>query len=154
MTKEEARLTLQENFGYLSEEHPRIVEALKVALEALSQPSLPSDVDEAVEKYANKEFPDEPSCGQWGTGDYEPPVDMEYPREIAKDSFQARVEWLAGQYKFIKAHCVESSNPVSESSDQRLHLITLLYEEDKDTPYVIGGDDIEICICKNNPVKA
>ena len=36
MTKEEARLTLQENFGYLTNEHPRIVEALRVALEVLN----------------------------------------------------------------------------------------------------------------------
>ena len=61
------------------------------------QPSLPSNIDEAAGKYANKEFPDEPSCGQWGTGDYEPPVDMEYPREIAKDAFKAGAEWMAGQ---------------------------------------------------------
>lgn len=61
------------------------------------QPCLPSNLDEAAEKYANKEFPDEPSCGQWGTGDYEPPVDMEYPREIAKDSFKAGAEWMARQ---------------------------------------------------------
>ena len=55
------------------------------------QPS--SDLDEAAEKYADKEYPDEASCGQWGTGDYEPPVDMEYPREVAKDSFKAGAEW-------------------------------------------------------------
>lgn len=36
MTKEEARLTLQDNFGYLAQEHPRILEALRVALDALS----------------------------------------------------------------------------------------------------------------------
>lgn len=36
MTREEAKLTLQENLGYLSFEHPgRITEAIKVALEAL-----------------------------------------------------------------------------------------------------------------------
>ena len=70
------------------------------------RPSLPSNLDEAAGKYANKEFPDEPSCGQWGTGDYEPPVDMEYPREIAKDSFQAGVEWLAGQGVSVDASVV------------------------------------------------
>ena len=61
------------------------------------QPLLPSNLDEAAGKYANKEFPDEPSCGQWVTGDYDPPVDMEYPREIAKDSVKAWAEWFAGQ---------------------------------------------------------
>ena len=50
MTKEEARLTLQENFGYLSEEHPRIIEAMKVAMNILSQPSLPSNLDEVALK--------------------------------------------------------------------------------------------------------
>ena len=63
------------------------------------QPSLPSNLDEVAEKYANKEFPDEPSCGQWGTGDYEPPVDMEYPREIAKDSFKVGAQWIVDQLK-------------------------------------------------------
>ena len=62
-----------------------------------TQPSLPPDLDEAAGKYANREYPNEPSCGQWGTGDYEPPVDMEYPREIAKDAFKAGAEWMAGQ---------------------------------------------------------
>ena len=62
-----------------------------------SKVELSSDVDEAAEEYANKEYPDEASCGQWGTGDYEPPVDMEYPREVAKDSFKAGAEWMAGQ---------------------------------------------------------
>ncbi len=71
------------------------------------QPSLPSNLDEAAGKYANKEFPDEPSCGQWGTGDYEPPVDMEYPREIAKDAFKAGVEWMAGQYEKIEGELVD-----------------------------------------------
>ena len=60
---------------------------------------VPSDLDEAAGKYANREYPNEPSCGQWGTGDYEPPVDMEYPREIAKDSFKAGAEWMAERLK-------------------------------------------------------
>lgn len=95
MTKEKAIKTLQEivdgNWDGQS------VEAIQYAINALSQPSLPSNLDEAAEKYANKEYPDEASCGQWGTGDYEPPVDMEYPREVAKDSFKAGAEWMAGQ---------------------------------------------------------
>lgn len=51
MTREEARLTLQENFGYLSEEHPRIIEAMKVAMNILSQPSLLPNMDEAAKEY-------------------------------------------------------------------------------------------------------
>ena len=65
--------------------------------EAKVEPSgsseIPKDLEEAAEKYANKEYPDETSCGQWGTGDYEPPVNMEYPREVAKDSFKAGAKW-------------------------------------------------------------
>ena len=52
MTREEARLTLQENFGYLSEEHPRIIEAMKVAMNILSQSSLPSNLYDAAFNYA------------------------------------------------------------------------------------------------------
>lgn len=109
MTIEEARLTLQENFGYLSEEHPRIIKAMRVAMNILSQFSFPCSVDEAAEKYAQKEYPDEPSCGQWGTGDYEPTVDMEYPREIAKEAFKARAEWMAGK-DTVKKNTVEDKS--------------------------------------------
>lgn len=59
--------------------------------------NLPSGLDEAAIEYANKEYPDEAAVGQWGTGDYEPPIDMEYPREIAKDAFIAGAEWMAGK---------------------------------------------------------
>ena len=103
MTKEEARLTLQDNFGYLTNEHPRIVEALKVALDKLSEDVLPSNLDEAVEEYANKEYPDEPCIGKWGTGDYEHPIDNEYPREIAKDAFKAGAKWMTEQGQTIKS---------------------------------------------------
>ena len=55
MTKEEARLTLQENYQFLEFEHPgRIADAIKVALEALLQPSLPSNLDEAAEEYTEQ----------------------------------------------------------------------------------------------------
>lgn len=97
MTKEEARLTLQDNFGYLINEHPRIVEALRVALEVLNEDDFPSNLDEAAEEYANKEHPDEPCVGKWGTGDYEPPVDREYLREITKDAFKVGAEVIINQ---------------------------------------------------------
>lgn len=61
--------------------------------------SLSSNLEEAAKKYANKEHPDEPSVGQWGTGDYEPPIDREYPREIAKDAFKEGAKWMAEQSK-------------------------------------------------------
>ena len=53
MTREEAKLILQENFGLLSFEYPgRISEAIKIAIEVLSQPSLPSNIDEAADNFA------------------------------------------------------------------------------------------------------
>jgi hypothetical protein len=61
--------------------------------------SLLSNLDEVAEEYANKEYSDEPCVGRWGTGDYEPPVDNEYPREIAKDAFKAGAEWVIKQLK-------------------------------------------------------
>ena len=46
----------------------------------IQQPSISNSLEEVAKEFANKEFPNEPAVGQWGTGDYEPPVDMEYPR--------------------------------------------------------------------------
>jgi len=87
MTIEEARLTLQENLGYLSFEHPgRITEAIKVAIEALSKPSLPSTLDDAAENYA------------WGKE--EPLAEGERLSVFFKpraDAFKAGAEWMAGQ---------------------------------------------------------
>lgn len=59
---------------------------------------------------------------------------------------QKLAEWMAKQV--VKAHCVESANPASENPETRLHLITLLYKENEDIPYVQGGDDIDIIIRK------
>lgn len=86
MTREEARLTLQENFGYLTNEHPRIVEALKVALDVLFQPSLPSDLDEAEFEYAQSLD--------------EIPANQEEEKMIY-DAFKAGAEWRAGKYKTL-----------------------------------------------------
>lgn len=63
----------------------------------LSEPQLPYNIDDAAKEYAEKEYPDEPSCGQYGTGDYQPPVNMEYPREIVMDAFKAGAEWMHKQ---------------------------------------------------------
>jgi len=62
----------------------------------------PANLEEAAEKYANKEHPDESSVGQFGTGDYEPPIDREYPREIAKDAFKAGAEWQQKKQKPVE----------------------------------------------------
>lgn len=93
MTREEARLTLQENLGYLtSVHHQRILDAIKVAIEVLSEPSLPSNIDEAAEVgwdayYNSDKFPSNP-CAQSGY----------------KVGFKAGAEWMAGQGVCIPAH--------------------------------------------------
>lgn len=94
---------------------------------------LPSNLDEAAEEYGNEEFPDGP-------------FDNEYPREIAKDAFKAGAEWVARQR--IKAHCIESYNPISEGPDDWPHVVTLLYNENENTPHVVAGDEVEIIIRK------
>ena len=73
----------------------KFIEALDVIL---ADPLL-SNLDEAAEEYANNEHPDEPCVGRWGTVDYEPPIDREYDREIAKDAFKAGAEWVIKQLK-------------------------------------------------------
>lgn len=97
------------------------------------QPSLPSVLDEAAEKYANREYPNEPSCGQWGTGDYEPPVDMEYPREIAKDSFKAGAEWHADH---AKIDVTDFCKPIDPGIAQCIadHSWEMLGEDEKHVP--------------------
>lgn len=83
MTREEAKLTLQENLGYLSFEHPgRITEAIKVALEALSEPNPPSNIDGAEFEYAQSLD--------------EIPANQEEEKMIY-DAFKAGAEWMAGQ---------------------------------------------------------
>lgn len=79
MTREEAKLILQENFGLLSFEYPgRISEAIKIAIEVLSQLSLPSDLDEAAEEYALD-------------------VKAKPYGNLVKDAFKAGAEWMAKQ---------------------------------------------------------
>lgn len=62
-------------------------EALDMAIEALSQPSLPSNLDEAAEEYARIE------CDNY--------VDEEdnvcYIEEAMRNTFKASAKWMAGQ---------------------------------------------------------
>lgn len=94
MTKEEARLTLQENFGLLSFEYPgRITEAIKIALEVLSEPSPPSNLDEAAEEYVWRK--EEPlSDGERLSFCFNPRI----------EAFKAGAEWMAGQGINLPAH--------------------------------------------------
>lgn len=101
-----------------------------------SQPSLPTNLDETVMKIVSPHIP-------WGDFYTSEKEDLEDWLSLAG---RAGAEWMAGQG--VKAHCIESANPVSESPDARPHLITLLYEENEHTPYVRAGDDIDIIIRK------
>lgn len=89
MTRKEARLTLQEIFGLLSFEYPgRISEAIKIAIEVLSHPSLPSSLDEAAEKIVIQLHP----CMEYSSvlGDH---LTMGELVELVKSG----AEWMAGQ---------------------------------------------------------
>lgn len=50
------------------------------------------------------------------------------------------------QTQLVTAHCVESSNPASENIDKPLHCITLVYEDNGDIPYILGGDEVKFYI--------
>lgn len=78
MTKEEAIKILQNIYF----EVPEIKEALQIAIEALSRPSLQSNLDEAADKFAV--FYDQGTCDG-----------------IAQDCFKAGAEWMAEQGKSI-----------------------------------------------------
>lgn len=86
MTKEEARLTLQENLGYLtSVHHQRILDAIKVAIEVLSEFHFPSNLDEAAED-------------SWAKYEYrESPRGLYYTCYV--DGFKAGAEWRDNQMK-------------------------------------------------------
>lgn len=138
MTREECIALLNRYANYNGVGIPNLEgckESMKVAADLLSQPSLPSDLDEAAEDLSLKYSIELEECGITASDS------VHY-----RTGFKAGAEWMAGQG--VRAHCVESANLVSESSDARLHLITLLYEENKCTPYVRGGDNIDIIILK------
>jgi len=65
-------------------------EALDLAIVSLSQPSLPSDLDEAAEAYRRKVY-----CG-----------DSEMCQFI-REVFKAGAEWMAGQYEKIEGELVD-----------------------------------------------
>ena len=104
MTRDEARLTLQDNFGYLTNEHPRIVEALRVALEVLDEDTLPSNIDEAAAKYIESQTP----------------ADQGEEMIIYK-AFKAGAEWQDSQYADLVRYCqgalwhwgIENNTPFS-----------------------------------------
>ena len=102
MTKEEALKVLIKmrtwrrwNKEQKEEERPEmpeqkeVDEAFDVCIEMLSKPSLPSDLDEVVEKSSQKRY----SPVLNGSGN-----DICYPkRSVFKQGFKAGAEWMAGQ---------------------------------------------------------
>ena len=44
-------------------------------------------IEEMAAQYAQENYPDEPSCGMFGTGDYEPYIDMSVERERVKEDY-------------------------------------------------------------------
>ena len=84
MTREECIALLYRYAEYNGMGIPNLAgcrEAMKMAADLLSQPSLPSDIDEAAEKYAKGEGL-ENALGGW---------------EDMSDAFKAGAEWMAGQ---------------------------------------------------------
>lgn len=95
MTREEARLTLQENLGYLtSVHHQRILDAIKVAIEVLSEPSLPSNLDEAAEEFEKHAMEDYDEICVNEDGSESPVLNCDL-----KDAFKAGAKWMKGQMK-------------------------------------------------------
>lgn len=92
MTQAEAIQTLQANAKLLHFEHPYlgIKEAIEVVIEALSQPSLPSDLDEAAKEYAD-----------YNSRRWHEDGDVYYDHSKILEAFKAGAEWMAGKYKTL-----------------------------------------------------
>lgn len=119
--------------GFWEELH-RACEQDFIDMVSKEQPSLPSNIDEAADTHIRRVAYTAGHPGwDWETQD------------IA-DAFKAGAEWMAEQG--VDAKCINSCNPVSESPDIRLHCITLDYEENENTPYVIKGDKLKVILLK------
>ena len=102
MTNEEAIKYLRQiypNGGHCWLDLQRI-EAIEMAIEALSQPSLPSNLDEAAHNHAAN------NGGRWLTDDIGIKCFAFNPQEV-KDAFKAGAEWMAGQYEKIEGELVD-----------------------------------------------
>lgn len=92
MTKEEAIKVLNQVRQYT--DYPK--EAFTMAIDALSQPYLPSNLDEAAEEIATDIAPT-------------PHRDIDFDKcfEKIKDGIKAGAEWLAGQFQKIEGDLVD-----------------------------------------------
>ena len=92
MTNEEAIKYLKQiypNGGHCWLDSQRI-EAIEMAIEALSQPSIPSNLDEAAEKYSENIL-----------------ANNEDLQDAIEDAFIAGSEWMAGQFQKIEGELVD-----------------------------------------------
>ena len=96
MTREEAIQILQENAQLLHFEHPHLglEEAIGVVIEALSGPSLPSNIEEAADSYYENDCPYD---GEARVVNRE--HDVWFPSQAIEDAFKAGAEWMANQLK-------------------------------------------------------
>lgn len=91
MTREECVALLYRYAEYDGMGIPNLAgckEAMKMAADLLSQPSLPSNLDEAAEEYADC------NSQRWHEDG-----DVYYDRSKIMDAFKAGAEWMAGRDK-------------------------------------------------------
>lgn len=96
MTKEECIALLERYAEYDGMGIPNLAgcrEAMKMAADLLSQPSLPDNLDEAAEEYGRKEYSHAIHFWDEGLSKNKPEV----MKEDFVNAFKAEVEWMAGQ---------------------------------------------------------
>lgn len=94
-------------YKYGENENVDYLHRFKRIIDSLQEEPISEELEKAANKYAKESYPDELSTGQFGTGDYEPYVDMSWQRECAVEDFKAGAEWKKEQMmaKAIDAHC-------------------------------------------------
>lgn len=135
MTLREAQLTLQENLAILSSEHPRIVEALKVAMECLDR-EIDLDfetrnVNIAAKQYANRGV-------SFNADPYE--ETMAYNADV--EAFKAGVYWMAEEHAGQVADAVEKGfnegvKYAQEQGETQRHFVIGQTEASKGHPIIV-----------------
>ena len=100
MTAEEAIKILRELLSMtINDGGERGGMAVQMAVNALQnqQDSLPAEFPDVAEKEARKRYRSIPSCGQFGTGDYEPAEDNEADRRIFIEGAMFGAGWIIGR---------------------------------------------------------
>ena len=107
------------------------IEAIEMAISALSQPSLPSNLDEAADTFNRED-----AARIW---DYEGKTEG----EIVEAAFKAGAEWMAGQGETREVEVKEDAGgyPYIDKHFE-------LYDYDKDEPLFKAGDKVVVQIRK------